>query len=615
MLRLAGRTHYFLLTREPDLKSHTLSIYGRFDEALSRWHSGARISPVFPTQDSPAPTLSAGQRSWILFLGPLHPGEVELTSGQEVLVSLGLFNIIIISQTEPQRREAREFAESRKVHWEEWSLDGCQVTSYELASFDNQSLPTGLLKTISGLQKALEPTAREYVTIIATTVARAMSFAPQAAPDLVAFDKQFRALVSDVQLNDVKRQGLLVNANAVLSRYSSQTYAGTSPIFETECHFWTHSLLGIGIPSIALLRLRQFVSRALSETQFQQRFLALKRQPATPNSLLLLSPSDPFWEKDHLWPDDTQVPDGDPPTIPIITCFSGRDGFKSTQLSLSAPLEVITGCNTTEWTLLTLTHEISHILIDGVLATLIPEDSNALARIIEHHRIDNFLDRLTEMLCWSYWALEGKTEGVLNASELSKLITARTLEVNEILTHVFDFLYFYQSNSSNYIRSIWASWAVIPNIQNRIPSYIVRSLCALYANHLRRRNAIDVTIEELSNCLQAAKADFPSALYITEALVLLSERRSEFAKELTLRGPFTRFVRYILFSHKIAARLIADPDVAGGDKDGYAFTVGEFMAERIKNPLRFLEAFSKDKALSPIRSLWILQQLACMVYS
>src|SRR5262249_33177458 len=139
--------------------------------------------------------------------------------------------------------------------------------------------------------------------------------------------------------------------------------------------------------------------------------------------------------------------------IPLVTCFSGRDGFRSTRLSLSAPLEVITGCNTAEWTLLTVTHEISHTIVEGVLSALLrPENPETLAPIIQGKSSGSLFERVVEMLAWAHWAFEEKSEGTLSLDKFSSLVLAHAGEVNEILTHVFDFLYFYQGNANSYIK-------------------------------------------------------------------------------------------------------------------------------------------------------------------
>ena len=100
-----------------------------------------------------------------------------------------------------------------------------------------------------------------------------------------------------------------------------------------------------------------------------------------------------------------------PARLPLIVCFSGRDGFRSTSFSLSAPLEVISGGNAYGWTPITLTHEICHVWITGFLSTIFPDpnDSNELERMTEIQNdtgVKNVLDDLRVAMCMSYHLLD-----------------------------------------------------------------------------------------------------------------------------------------------------------------------------------------------------------------
>ena len=73
-------------------------------------------------------------------------------------------------------------------------------------------------------------------------------------------------------------------------------------------------------------------------------------------------------------------PDGAQPILPLVTYFSGRDGYSSHLQTLSAPLTAISECNSYRSSLLTITHELSHIFIQGLLGEICP-DSNDQAQV------------------------------------------------------------------------------------------------------------------------------------------------------------------------------------------------------------------------------------------
>ena len=630
MLRLTGGTHFLSLIRKPEGK-HLVDIRERFDDVISSWTPASRVSPVFPVNGMPVPNLRDGTRRWLLFAGPLFPGMINPDDFPYVFLSLGLFNIIIFSDDKLAAQHAIEFAEQSDVQWEQWTLDGNCLIEFVCSSYDaDGSIPAEILMPIIGLSDALKPTIREYTALLATAVGRSANYARVVQNDLIQFDKLFRELLSRTDLDVVAKQGQLVIANAVLSRHTSQTYTGISPIVETECHFSTHSLLGIGIPSIALVHLRQFIERVFTESHLNARLRALDSIPPGSHDLLGLSGTSEYWDTEHLFRPEIELEldngkESDA-ALPLLTCYSGRDGFRSTKLSLSAPLEVITSCNAVAWTPLTITHEISHTLIDGALGILMPRpdsppDINKAITLIasaahSEGKVSSMLDQLQRFLCHHLLQLHdhqiGCTRTEICADDLARIIRAEWADLNETLTHVFDFLYFYQRDPKLYIPSIWASWGVIPNIQSCVPAYIVRTLCAIHSINLRDNNSLNLSISQLVDFLSKTQEKHPNSL-IKSALMELDQRKDYYHLELRMRVPFVKFVRGFLFQPRIAQNLFRESMLLGGERNGYQLKTSEFDDMRISNPIRFATAYTTDLTPKSPKSAWILYHLAfCM---
>ena len=87
------------------------------------------------------------------------------------------------------------------------------------------------------------------------------------------------------------------------------------------------------------------------------------------------------------------------------------------------------------------------------------------------------MEDLRVLLCFPLCTLEGNE---LDEDHVGQRLRDEWAECNELLTHIFDFLYFYRGDAEAYVRCVWASWAVIPNIQHRLTDYITRCLCALH---------------------------------------------------------------------------------------------------------------------------------------
>ncbi len=624
MRKLLGGTHFLHLRRcfKAGKVEYRVSLESRFDDVLAKWESSSRVSPIFSIDRASALSLSDRRKRWIVFCGPVFPGAVPRSLKGEFFVSLGAYNLVFLCDSRSIRDRVVEFTGALGVPFEEWCLRGERIVETKVTPCRNPAeIPAQLRKSLETTQDALEPASREYLTLVMTAVGRAQrafpSF-PDLCEDFVRFDRTFRAALK--KTDSVVDQGLVVTANAAISRFSSQAYSGTSPILESECHYWTHSLLGIGVASMALVRVRQFMECRLDQARIFDRLEMLRAVDGPNPTLVQLARNDPYWRRDHLFDHpgqgelETSPRDLDD-LLPLITCFSGRDGFRSTQVSLSAPLELVSSCNTVSWTPLTITHEISHRVIEGVLGTLLPhpDDDNQIEEVLDLFGADRLklFDDLRTFLVFALWRScdqDGDADRYeLEAEKLRELIRAHHSQVNEVMTHVFDFLYFYAGDDKSYIQSIWASWGVIPNIQDRIAHYILRSLCALYSNHLRRADGQKHVCRTFDRLLKDLETEYPKNKYVREARSQLRKSKSHFLDQLDRHRELVQVVRHFLYSPRIE-KLLRSETVARSRKDAVAGNV--FADDRVSNPLSFMDSQAGDKSRHLVRSVWILHQLA-----
>ncbi len=589
--------------------------------------AGYRISPIFPINNAVPPDFASDRISWILFLGPVHPGILEGTTFHRLFLTLGLFNILIFSDTEETRQEAQNFALSNGLRWEQWQLVGNRVFSVDFSPQQSPALPVPppIAQPIPGLPEALLPSIREYRALTLACASRASIFTPDVLDDLHRFDSLFRQALQDATIDSVVKLGSLANANAALSRFLSQTYSGASPIHATETYFSTHSLLGIGIASLALVRIRRFVEEVIAQLRMTDRLKSLRNRRPNPTPLQSLSGIDDFWLQDHLSfeHDGDKEPANDPTDIrslPLLTFFSGRDGFRSTEFSLSAPLEVVSSCNSLPWSIQTITHEISHVIVENIIATVLPrpddiEAISGIVRLLQPGQLHMTLfEQLTAYVCFGVWQMstaENVVDEGISPALLSERLNTFWFELQEILTHTLDFLYFYKADPHAYVGALWVSWDVIPNIKSRIPEYLTRCLCALHSNNLRRgKEGQEITVDQLHANLLLAQENFPAAIYIPQAIRELEDRRLYYITRLQKRAVLVKFVRYFLHSPTIEQKIMRGITPKDPEVGSLGFMSGEFSNLRIANPLRFIEEVSKDRQGDGLRSAWILTQLA-----
>lgn len=614
VVHLGGPATILTLSRISPGSAVRLDVYASMDEALQHWGASSRCSPVFPLNRSEWPKKGTSFCAW--FVGPLYPG--CLPQGISAFLSLGLYNLVLIARSDEEAANVKAFlAENPTVAWESWTVaeDGSiGVIGYaeRLKEVTKVFTDLGGVKLHGGLHSMTD----EYRTLVAATVNKAQTYTPEVAAETRRFDAGFREYLESKAHRDVIKSQWLVNVNAALSRYSSQTFAGISPITETECHYWTHSLLGVGMATQALVMIRRQVQVAFDRADFRNRLKALASLPPNSSRLDSLKPRDGYWQHHHL---PKLAATGGEQMTPIVF-FSGRDGFRSTAHTLSVPLEVISAANTIGWSLRTLTHELSHVFVDTILGALLPTASdpqftNRIARLFESEQVANLLEDLQAAMCWALFSMTRRNgdDVELSGEELADIIRQTYPEVSEILTHIFDFQYFYQSDPEIYIASIWASWDVIPNILDRVPEYLVRTLSAIMVLNLTAEDPFRATADQVEAELKKLSALMPEANIIQVAIEVLKSKRDDFRKQLISHMQLVAISKAFFYSQDIAA--IIGREKAQSRRAKEPFKANEFDADvRVDNSLSFVYRQSRRSSISnepdPVKSAWIMTHLA-----
>ena len=604
----------------------TVSIYDSIDKATPAWGSATRASPLFLTDSSRIPNLARKGPTHIGFIGPISPD--ELPSGLNLFLSYGLYNVVVFAETKAER-EALEALLGRLngFAWECWQVAGNKVQAGTFAPMLHKTTTTARAHSSSVLSgDILRAAGEEYRTLLAVARARSGAYLKGVADDMDVLDRALSDKVKSVNLHAVRKLQWLLNINAALSRFSSQTFAGTSPILGTECHFWTHSLLGVGIATKALLNVRHYVDKRAALAQFPARIAAFKKNASQTQHLWKLPTYDEWWSQAQL-PDLPIVAAGtsNAAQLPLIVYFSGRDGFKSTAFTLSAPLEVLQSANTGAWSLQTLTHELSHIFVDSIVGALLEDDYKTPAwsrKIIdlyaENRPASNLHEQLQELLFFGLARLEmeysgpGNTELSLPEDAPKALIEKYLHVVSELYAHIFDYVHFFQQDPTSYINSIWSSWDVIPNIESRVPEYIVRSLCALHVGNLSVKDGMNATIDALAVGLNTLSKASASDQYVRMAAKQLTEGRKAFAQMLEVRLPLIKLARVLMYSPLVSSVFShTHPASKRSTKRFSGHKPKEFAKNRpVDNPIRFILDHCDDLKPDVTKSLWVLMQLA-----
>jgi hypothetical protein len=638
-MKLASQYSFLTLERAAGLSSHVVDIQPTLKPIFRNWAASTRVSPIFGIQGFGTASNSKvnfGGTTHLTFLGPLHPEKISdcYQKGWKVWLSLGLLNCLVLTQKDQDKKTLLRWARKEDLVYETWTIQDGRVVRAEV-SRDLRAQSNEWRKNIAKLYDAqivpeLAQAVKDYCPIMATALARS----EQLPQDLFSELNEVNQFVVDT-LEDYEHEseggspyptlGQLLTIHAGLTRFTSQTFAGVPRIFETECHLRGHSVLGIGVASMGLTHLCEFIQSTLGSARLPERFSALSAVTTDVPDLCELKIREAFWTQDHLG--TIQLgPESPMPRIPLLSYFSARDGFKSTLTTISAPLSTISSCNSMRWSLLTITHELSHVVVRSILSEVYPDlesegaIKDALALLEKGRKGSNLLEEIRRLLLITIVSIDNVSANrsddlEIDAETLVVLLEQWYREVQEILVHVFDFLYFYGGEINKYIEGIWVSWGTIPNIKNRIREYVVRTICTALVNHLERAKAEEVSRDQVVLSLETLRADGIGGIYVERALEYIGQHwEDEILPRVLARKDLVKIVRAFLFSEVIATDVRKETRGLGGgeppEKEGYKLRSGYLDLKEIRNPFHFLELFTKSKHPSVVESAWMLYVLA-----
>ena len=640
---LESRANFLVLHDDCDTQRRRVVLADTLEHAVANWTSNSRLSPIWPIKGYDTRRESFAGRQQLLFLGPVQPARLDeeikgLADAKQfgLWLTAGCFNIAIRLDKSREGaalgRRVVAWAKTHAIAHEVWTLTDGAITKSQHHVLRGGNPQPAIDRLAASIAKndapALRSTFQENLIVTATSLARAAAVYPPIFTNLEAIAEAACGTVQSYEkgeLSLLEMQSRLLSMNAALSRFSSQAFSGTPPIEGTECHFWIHSLLGTGSANIALANLVASIQKVLGEARLPERLIALENKTASvPNKEALVS------DAALLNFDIMRETQSDSITtesiIPLVTYFSGRDGFSSQLQTLSAPLTTLAECNSLRSNLLTVTHEISHIFVQSALAVLSP--SLGEQREMDHARkiaqpqfsAANQLDAARQLVVEAVITMETVVRELPDdkvGAELPRLFEQWRHEVQEILVHTFDFLYFHQGDPEYYVTSIWHSWCSIPGIGDRVPEYLMRTMCAVSATLLTTSTKVlfEAVVESTKSLLSTILPRIEHANnYVEQALALMESYKpgSDLAQSVEraffARLYLVRLVRIFLYSERLAAQLFADPHIRPSSADPDKKRL-QYNTSPLGNALTFLKGQLKDNP-TDAESIWVLHCLA-----
>ncbi len=239
----------------------------------------------------------------------MHPGAFlrYFPSDIDLWLSLGSYNLVIRPHSPSYAQKIFKWLRTHPdCRYEVWQMEEGRIRSTKISK--NLPSPEKALAELSKLTAQCDKPdllyhVSEYSALMASAMTRAGQVLPGLLDEFVSVHEYIKqGLLSEDQGSEEwlhEQFDTLATINAALSRLSSQTFSGISPIKETECHFWTHSLLGTAVANLAVWQFCRFPLEILGQSRLVQKFCRLAAEPIE-RDLIDIDPDDSFWDVDFL---------------------------------------------------------------------------------------------------------------------------------------------------------------------------------------------------------------------------------------------------------------------------------------------------------------------------
>ncbi len=714
-MKLLRKQYYIFVDSKPyqGVESFSVRITSNLKSLLKDWGPNSRISPLWQLK----PTLPKGFKvensnvgkavsMWFLhglsaeFLrDELKHQELAKLYHESMWLTLGAHSLVLICRDNEIDERLAEVCTTSEVAYERWEIEpseranefsGGQITIKDPADYSATSkkrrngwASSAFAKTSIEADDSLGFMQLELYALLAVVEGRSKGVFSVLVNDAMQIEAMANGLIvqnhetkeenkddieddSSQQNSRLSHPDILFTLNAGLSRLSSQALSGTTPILRTECHFWPHSLLGIGVANLGLRNITTFLSSLAQYSRYDHRIFELRKEEFDTSKYTINKPNGGFPDFvciDHIEVNAASNLDNpellkrgkleseEGKSATPITYFSGRDGFMNDVLTTSAPLSSVSGANSYQWNLGTITHEISHRILSGHIYECMEDFLEDMSKLQKEDETDwkdtqayfqtspeTFAEYASRMIgrtflllhCLSFDEAEMKLALNHPSDFFFGAYDHHAKEIEELLVHIFDFYHFYGEDPKKYCDFIWLSWAVQPSIERNLEEYVKRTLVALSVKHFARENWKKLAVADFLNVLK--EEPLASRLHLcpkVKDLLNDENKKEDFDTFLdTVKHLVILFHMYFKLDQLqtgASAELFGNPEkrvlMRNGKKERryyhYRNSANTFVSEnsligrpRFSNPLVFLRDFSREERPNAAQSAWLLHMLA-----
>ena len=662
---------FLVLTDEKDIKKLYLD---ENDYSCLKKTSTCRISPIYPVAPDNFKKPDFSNQIYIGFYSFANPSEKIAFLKKESKISIqnslffshGIFSVVIFSTSIGDLKSIQKDNIEDLYAFECWKVDNHIVNVEKIWTIKPLKINHELFQIAFCYRLGDELTfiLKEFHNCISEIIKRCAIYMPL---HLVVFERLcvrvnviveelsfYKGLVDTVPAsinsgdaidlinNKIERQkrinhlvAELVQINSTISHCISQGFTGISPIFEHECRIKSYSFLGVGMAYQGITAFIRHIENVFE--CFPISDVIIDNYKQLPGVSVALEPKNfdsDQWDSEDKCIDPNLLDKKHKPGPLKMVHFSGRIGFRETKYAVTVPMEILELTDSPTWSMMTLSHEILHAHVAGLVSAIFKGDSN----LSRKDRFSNFYEvfnnyrlpgekqdkkeiRLIEslrniILNYCFFKIHNPkfhTEFTRSKSKKNveiefemvgdqkiwKSFSENFNEFNDIIVHVLDYHYFYRGNPSLYLGLLWESWTPVPSVLANIEYYLLRSILAISSNEagssfVRFENSIGIVSEILSELHNRN----PENIVIDTALSKIT--KIEIHKKLRIEF-YTGFyisemTKKFLYSSNISGQILKDSNLDFNEDENeyiYRMNTGDFAGSVVESPI----AFCQDRLL------------------
>lgn len=589
-----------------------------------------RISPIYPVNPN---TVLPSDNFYILFSFPKsHYSTIGKLDGfineEEIKLfySNGLASLILISNSRSSLLDAINLLDGKFIAYELWHINnGCLASNeIEIKIYDSPEICQFPLPDVKDLPLELVFPVREFIAHISNVLPKVQLFFPEITEVLLNYNLTVKDFIGKATTktnpNEDNRRHRFYSAkiyqiNTAISYMNTQALSGIPSILKNPCPLSQFSLLGIGSSVKALTNVYMKAVEAFDKCPIAEIVKEIYSNDCSSIDISI----NPALYKRKIWngfvskvKDANSKYQSSPPKISSSKChlayFSFRSSFQADTISICAALQALPLSSTLNWSFVTLSHEFLHAHIRAIFSAIIPDASESVFENDIFPNYQKWIDSskrkdipLSKQILYIILStMEGikfsvaTTDNILKKNtvksnkypvcdyrELKKIYCDHIELIDELAVHILDFLYFYKKDTALYVNTIWRTWSVIPEIEQRIDYYLLRTLVGVSPL------LIGSPMERFNEARQIILKEFKSIIDFEIIHKAYDRLNSEIGKECL----FIKYFSCCGFIDLVLNLFFSEDDIAPAFSTDMAYPIDEstpFLDEDIQNPFAFI---------------------------